>query len=291
MTTPALPWQLAIRILVIAATVLVVSCKSSSESEGETSEHANEPADFLPLIEQAEAGDTEAQFRLYRKYSGAKELEGYKEKAAKWCIMAAEQGNKEAYASAFVIYDHGTGVKRDGKQALKWLLKTNEIKPKSEIYCRWIAERYERGDGTPKDAKTAIDWYKKAGELGDNASVLRLGEIYNKGAGVPADPKLAYDYFYQAAAMGLDICTYYLAQAHLDGKVVEKDPLKAYAWVLCGRYSAPITHERAAFTQRNLLKKILTEKQQKDATVMAAKLRGELNEKSRELRKKRNASE
>ena len=51
---------------------------------------------------------------------------------------------------------------------------------------------YEKGTGVPQDYKEAIKWYRLAADQGFASAQTNLGERYEKGKGVPQDYLLAH---------------------------------------------------------------------------------------------------
>ena len=83
--------------------------------------------------EAANKNDAAAQYELGKRYytgrTGAGRYGGHKQdynKAFKWWLLAAEQGN--AYAQNFLgrCYENGRGVDKDLNEAIKWYRKAAE---------------------------------------------------------------------------------------------------------------------------------------------------------------------
>ena len=87
------------------------------------------------MIDAAEHGDAEAQFRLglfcYKgKGSVVDMVEG-----VKWFRKAAEQGHAEAQYALGLCYEKGTGVSADQMEAAKWFRKAAEQGQSIEQPC------------------------------------------------------------------------------------------------------------------------------------------------------------
>lgn len=77
------------------------------------------------LIRKAESGDVEAQFELgWNYYYGASGFDKNYEKAAKWCLKAAEQGHAAAQYEIGFYYNWGKGVTENKIKAEAWFLKS-----------------------------------------------------------------------------------------------------------------------------------------------------------------------
>ena len=252
--------------------LLFVGCKSEEKKA--------EKAAVDPFLQSAVSGDADAQFELYKLYKNGESVEKNPEEAAKWCVMAAEQGHPGALGWAYMLYDEGNGVPRDKAKALEWLLKADAVK-ESSILRRWIAERYDGGIGTDQDLKEAISWYEKAFELHDSQSAYRIGELYHDSAGEVYDREKAYEWFKIAVGMGLNAGAFHIGKAHLEGVSAPKDPELAYAWVLLARGSYPGESERGHGTTKALLEGILNEEQKAASNKKAEELLDECRESMR----------
>ncbi|TCJ87307.1 tetratricopeptide repeat protein [Cocleimonas flava] len=63
-------------------------------------------------------------------------------------------------------YEHGTGIEKNLKQAVKWYRRAAEQGHAKAQFN--LASMYESGEGVEKDLKLALKWYKKAAEQGKN---------------------------------------------------------------------------------------------------------------------------
>ena len=61
---------------------------------------------------------------------------------------------------------------------------------------------YENGTGVTQDYKQAVKWYRKAAEQGNAYAQANLGDMYEDGTGVTQDYVLAHMWFNLAAASG-----------------------------------------------------------------------------------------
>ena len=69
--------------------------------------------DFKALLQRAERGDVEAQYRLAEMYAEAQGVDQDYAKATQWARKAADQGNAKAqYRLASIIYTGENGQKR-----------------------------------------------------------------------------------------------------------------------------------------------------------------------------------
>ena len=78
------------------------------------------------LVEAAEQGKADAQYRLGEMYYDGKGVEKDYKKAFEWYLKAAEQGHEWAQSSIGLMYCLGRGVKLNYTKALEWYLKMAE---------------------------------------------------------------------------------------------------------------------------------------------------------------------
>ncbi|MZH40943.1 MAG: sel1 repeat family protein [Nitrospinae bacterium] len=72
------------------------------------------------LVNDAENGDSKAQFRLGELYQYGLGVTQDNQEAIKWYRIAAENGNSAAQLILGFMYDLGLGVPKDNQKALKW---------------------------------------------------------------------------------------------------------------------------------------------------------------------------
>ena len=113
---------------------------------------------------------------------------------------AAEQGNVDAQSLLGLLYEYGTGVAQDDKQAVAWYRKAAE---QGDVDAQFLlGAMYALGKGVAQDDKQAVAWTRKAAEQGDAAAQYLLGAMYFHGRGVAQDYKLAYVWSSVSAANG-----------------------------------------------------------------------------------------
>ncbi len=123
-------------------------------------------ADPNELLDQAEAGDPDAQFRLgIAHMHGIGDFDEDPHEAERWLTRAARQDFEPAFGTLGGLYQGGFLGEVD----------------------------------TPK----ALKWFKRAAKAGDAAAAWQLSQIYTHGAeGVRANPNLARRYCELAADLG-----------------------------------------------------------------------------------------
>ena len=108
----------------------------------------------------------------------------YKTAFNEWKPLA-EQGNADAQYNLGVMYDTGTGVLKDDKEAVKWYLKAAE-QGMADAQGN-LGVMYDTGKGVLKDYKEAVKWYLKAAVQGYALAQYNLGVMYKNGEGVLKD--------------------------------------------------------------------------------------------------------
>ena len=95
------------------------------------------------------------------------------------------------------LYDHGDGVPKDSKEAIRWYrLAADQGLADAQFN---LGVSYDRGDGVPKDTKEAARWYRLAADQGLAEAQFNLGNRYSEGDGVPKDLKEAVRWYRLAA--------------------------------------------------------------------------------------------
>tara|TARA_A100001011_G_scaffold221401_1_gene229341 strand:- start:167 stop:583 length:417 start_codon:yes stop_codon:yes gene_type:complete len=101
------------------------------------------------------------------------------------------------------MYDDGQGVPQDYKEAAKWyVLAAEQGDADPQIN---LGVMYCYGDGVPQDYKDAARLYTLAAEQGVARAQHNLGLIYHINQGVLADFVLAHMWFNIAASLGDEI--------------------------------------------------------------------------------------
>lgn len=75
-------------------------------------------------------------------------------------MKAAEQNYVNAQFNLAVMYNDGSGVKKDNAQAFSWFYKAAANNDPQSQYI--VGQCYEEGDGIPTDKKKAAYWYQKS---------------------------------------------------------------------------------------------------------------------------------
>tara|TARA_B100000745_G_scaffold83367_1_gene52155 strand:+ start:319 stop:885 length:567 start_codon:yes stop_codon:yes gene_type:complete len=95
----------------------------------------------------------------------------------KQLLEDAKAGNVEAQASLAALYNKYDGINENQRKAFFWYY-TAAMRGHAESQCM-LGSMYYRGNGTSIDYKRAIHWYTKAAEQGDAQAQFTLGCCYH----------------------------------------------------------------------------------------------------------------
>jgi TPR repeat protein len=145
------------------------------------------------LRNDAELGNTNAQYALGVSYhKGECVIQDLKE-ATKWYSKAAEHGNCHAQYNLGYMYHNGNGVKQNSVEAAKWYRQAADQGNTRAQFN--LALLYHQGDGVQKNDIEAIKWYTRSANQGDPEAQNNLAWLYFAGKGVPKDNIIADKWF------------------------------------------------------------------------------------------------
>ncbi len=124
------------------------------------------------LLEQAQAGDAEKQYRVGRLYEKGRKVEQDLEQALHWYQQAADQGLDKAQFKVGYFYAQGLGAERDIVRALKWLERSADQRYVSAQYHLGMV--YLQMPVTDDSIAKAEHWLTMAKKNGFNAAEYRL---------------------------------------------------------------------------------------------------------------------
>lgn len=113
------------------------------------------------------------------------------------CTADENKDNPRAQYWLGAIYETGTGVTQDFKEAAKWYLLAAE-KGDTDSQ-KSVAGMYENGSGITKDVEEALKWYRKAALGGDLGAQSILGGIYSEGKNVQQNQTESFHWYRMAA--------------------------------------------------------------------------------------------
>lgn len=141
--------------------------------------HAQTPSELSPatkaLLERAEAGDVEAQFRLATAYDWGEGAPRDGDAALRWYRRAAEAGDAEAQNSL------GSALQAEGKyeEAKQWYERA--AAQDHDLGTNNLGGLYDRGLGVPQDRKKALELFLRSAELGWSEAMWNIANLYGAG--------------------------------------------------------------------------------------------------------------
>ena len=159
--------------------------------------------------------------------------------AAKWFVLAAEQGHDEAqYYLGKIYYQEGTYLLRDYESAIKWFTPLAEEGHAEAQY--YLGEIYRKGEGVLENYITAIEWYTRSAEQNLSDAQYALGWMYERGQGAPQDYATSIKWFTRAAEQGNRSAQFHLAEVYSRGdRGLPKNYIYAHMWYnIVSGYSA-----------------------------------------------------
>lgn len=189
---------------------------AASQGDSSSKAYLEHLKDVIPLLEPAEKGNTEAQYKLAHYIADHDEIGNISDHSRsdairKWLLKAAENGHLAAQvelAESYAYFENGnwwiTRV-NDFAEAAKWYRKAAEQgDPMALGMLGWL---YATGRGVDKDLKTAVEWFRKGAAQGNAEAQYGMGFSVKEGWLEPYDEdmdwKTVVDWYVKAAESGL----------------------------------------------------------------------------------------
>lgn len=247
----------------LSPTPLTTATLASTPSAAELfslGEKAHKDKDYVKALEYllpaAEAGSSNAQFRLGYMYSHGEGVDQSDEKAAEWYQKSAEGGNSSAQVSLGAMYYDGKGgLEKNPKESVRlFRLAADQNSSNGQT---WLGFCYEYGYGVEQDYEEALHWYQLAADQGSDQGKRYLDGLQNKMNATPTptptatltptpsaaelfslgikaygagDFDKAVEYFIPAAEGNDANAQYYLGWMYESGRGVPQDEEKAADW-------------------------------------------------------------
>jgi TPR repeat protein len=195
----------------------------------------------------AEQQDPMAQRHLGLMYSAGRGVPENHEKAVSWLkksadlgdkrakelivtitLASAERGNAEAQYDLAVIYENGSGVTADVKEAVKWFVKAANQDHLAAL--NQIGVMFYRGDGLAQDYEEARKVFTSAAEKGSSTAALNVGKMHRYGQGGSRDYAQAIKWFRRGADAQEQFCMLSLADMYEKGQGIPQDYVEAHKW-------------------------------------------------------------
>lgn len=210
-------------LTVVLMVVIAAAAPAMAQKNRLTPEE--ERVNFLADLEEAKAGDANAQFRVaVDYYFGRGVEEADKIESAFWLQKSADQGHKQAINRLAWHYRNGVGVIQDVPRAEKLYKQAYNLGvvgaaiPLSAIYRSGEGRPVEEdGQGRVRENHSeAVRWALIAAEAGIDRGQNILGELYRDGIGVRQDFATALEWFEKAAQQDLALALYNASRIYRD---------------------------------------------------------------------------
>ncbi|MDP3270355.1 tetratricopeptide repeat protein [Limnobacter sp.] len=132
-------------------------------------------SDTKMMIEQAEAGDAMAQYKVGVAYDFGKGAPRDVVKAKKWYELAANQGHAEAQNSLGSIFQE----EKRYEEALLWFERASS--QGHVTATNNLAYLYDFGLGVQQDRRKGFEIYSKAADLGSALAMWNIANMYGDG--------------------------------------------------------------------------------------------------------------
>jgi TPR repeat protein len=178
----------------------------------------------------ANQGHQNAYIQLGRRYLRGLGLEQSDEAAAYWFYQGATHGDTLGMIALGSLYAAGRGVPQDWKIAVSWWRRAN--------HHRFIGDAYACGLGVAPSNARAVREYQLGADDGDMSSAIQLGHMHAGRCASPADDDLAYKWYDKAAHQGYPEAQVALASLVLRDRA-EDGPISAYMWARLAELRLP----------------------------------------------------
>ncbi len=174
---------------------------------------------FDEHLENAEAGEVEAQYEVGIMYLKGQGVAQDREKALQWLKRASDGGYQQATSKLGRIQEQQEKFKQSLRQA-----ESGDLEAQYDV-----AMMYLKGRGVDTDGAKARKWLGKAADKGDTRAITRLGIINFKGENGGSDFKQALTLFNRVSDRSA-LAQYYLGEMYADGSGVKQDYPAAIEW-------------------------------------------------------------
>lgn len=197
---------------------------------------------------KAEEGIVQAKFYLGELYF---QLSDYGQ-ALYWYRLAGNQGYGPAMCRLGQMYENGTGVAQDYKQAEEWFIKGGpygdaqwhlltmyeHMANEGDIEAQYkLGLQYRYGGSVDRcdssfgiDYKQALSLFRKLAEQGHADAQFELAQMYNDGVGVTQNDVLAIYWYRKAAEQGVASAQFRLGIKYKLGQGFQQDDTLAQEW-------------------------------------------------------------
>jgi hypothetical protein len=116
-------------------------------------------------------------------------------------LQLAKQGNPEAQFKVGEMYETGTGVEQDKREAIYWTIRSANQKHETARFklLYWDLEK----QGLNAENKTRLEELNNKAKQGNAQAQYYLGRIYAHGVGINKNPDVAINWLNKAASAGV----------------------------------------------------------------------------------------
>jgi TPR repeat protein len=192
-----------------------------------------------------------AQYNLGLFYQTGVGTQADQAEAAKWLLLAAQQGLAAAQFDLAKAYIAGKGVPKDEALGSQWALKAAQ--QGHALAQLLVGEAYlDGGRGLERSDYAGLEWLKKAAQQALPQAMKSLAKVYLRDQFEPSDENYSQSLIWLKMAMmsGDTECSYILAQLYLKGeRGLPRDPVTAQKYL---RFSSILGYEPAKEQLENM---------------------------------------
>ncbi|WP_298867396.1 PDZ domain-containing protein [uncultured Gimesia sp.] len=122
--------------------------------------------------------------------------------AVKWITKAAEGGNHESQSQMAWLYNRGEGVEVEVDHERGFQFAKSSAEGGYPAGQAELGRCYYFGWGTDKDSKLAVQWWQRAADQNDARAMFNLGRAFEQGYGVDKSLTQAFHWWKKSAESG-----------------------------------------------------------------------------------------
>jgi len=187
----------------------------------------------LKIFKQlADLGIPEAQYNLGFMFQHGTGVDADWKQAASWYLKAAINGLAVAQHDIGICYYHGNGIEQSYDKAIEWMKKSAEQNYSPAQYN--LGAMYYSNEAITQDLEESFAWHSKSAKNNDTEASYRsqynLGWAYETGSGVSKNLKLASDWYLKASNNNIARAQSKMAEFFYKGTGADQDYAKSIYW-------------------------------------------------------------
>ena len=208
--------------------ICLLGCANPKKPD--TAEDAFQPPESVQaIIDEAKAGNPDAQWQLASLYLDGVGVERSFEQVFHWAKKAADQGHSGGMYVVAMHLGYGMEGEKDLVQARHWLRQAathGNFNGMFRLACMLI-----EGQGGETNKVEGLKWLRASAELGHPEAQAHLGTAYHDGLyGLDKKPTEGFKWFLRSAEQGDPQGQLLVGNCYLHGMGVEKDLEQMEAW-------------------------------------------------------------